>query len=246
VCQWEGHLWETKLELGIVEFCHWIFNGHFIIVRVYIPRFFDGRSICIVEYILLGITEFLDFCQSSGILKNTTFRKLGMFPSSGEGKGDSCSGPVITFSSLWRRPQQSRGLPCVYLTMQADSLSETLCSLEYWTMDKVKKIQQSRVVYTIIGTFQNRVYIPRFIYEWHMCSPSPLPSLIKSHQHCYVKSTTYSLTLPYFRSQVPKFPSGFRSHILLIMWFPQSKIPNLISVQNRNLTIMVNLLHNKF
>jgi hypothetical protein len=27
-------------------------------------------------------------CPSSGILKNTTFRKLGLFPSSGEGLGD--------------------------------------------------------------------------------------------------------------------------------------------------------------
>jgi hypothetical protein len=30
-------------------------------------------------------------CPSSGILKNTTFRKLDLFPSSSEGVGDTCS-----------------------------------------------------------------------------------------------------------------------------------------------------------
>jgi hypothetical protein len=30
-------------------------------------------------------------CPPSGILKNTTFRKLDLFPSSSEGVGDTCS-----------------------------------------------------------------------------------------------------------------------------------------------------------
>jgi hypothetical protein len=32
----------------------------------------------------------LGFCPSSGILKNTTFRKPDLLPSSGEGEGDPC------------------------------------------------------------------------------------------------------------------------------------------------------------
>jgi hypothetical protein len=50
---------------------------------------------------------------SSGILENMTFWKLDLFPSSGEGGGED--------------------------TYSLDPVSETSCSLEYQTMEKVPK-----------------------------------------------------------------------------------------------------------
>jgi hypothetical protein len=42
-----------------------------------------------VNYIEIHrITGFLDFFPTSSILENTTFRKLNLFPSSGEGGGE--------------------------------------------------------------------------------------------------------------------------------------------------------------
>jgi hypothetical protein len=59
---------------------------------------------------------------SSGILKNTTFRKLDLFPSSGE--------KVVT--------QQSMCLSPPHLKTETDPVSEKLCSSEYRTMDRVQ------------------------------------------------------------------------------------------------------------
>jgi hypothetical protein len=66
-------------------------------------------------------------CPPSGILKNTTFRKLDVFP------------PVTEVSSL-QRIQQSKCLPPPHLKTETDLVSETLCSVEYWTTSKLKTL----------------------------------------------------------------------------------------------------------
>jgi hypothetical protein len=62
-------------------------------------------------------------CPSFGIIKNTTFRKLDLFPSSDEGVGDA-------YSVLTNRGQKQ---------IQFPKHSVLLCSLEYQMMDRVQK-----------------------------------------------------------------------------------------------------------
>jgi hypothetical protein len=68
-------------------------------------------------------------CQSSGILKNTTVRKLDPFPSSGEGVGYT-----YFVGSARKSP---------HLRTETDPVSEALCFVEYRTMDKVQKPSNS-------------------------------------------------------------------------------------------------------
>jgi hypothetical protein len=97
----------------------------------------------------------------SGILENTTFRKLDLFPSSGEGGGEDTYsvGPLrkswsqsISITGL--RLAHSKGpnwvgvfSPHLHLRTKTDPVSETSCSLECQTMEKVRKPTNS-VCYT--------------------------------------------------------------------------------------------------
>jgi hypothetical protein len=79
---------------------------------------FNGEGCGLLGCIPHRISVFFLLFPSSGILENTTFRKLDLFPSSGEGG--------------WE---------------ETDPISETLCSLEHQTMEKVQKPTNS-VCYT--------------------------------------------------------------------------------------------------
>jgi hypothetical protein len=73
---------------------------------------------------------------SSGILKNTTFRKLDLFLSSGDGWETPTQLGSLERTNLnhW-----SRCLPYPHLRTGMHPASETLCSLEYQMMDGVQK-----------------------------------------------------------------------------------------------------------
>jgi hypothetical protein len=73
---------------------------------------------------------------SSGIWRNTTFRKLDLFPSSGK-KTPTQLGP------LERANVNHCLLPPFYLRTETDPVSETSCSFKYRTMDKVHKPRNS-------------------------------------------------------------------------------------------------------
>jgi hypothetical protein len=67
---------------------------------------------------------------SSGIQENTTFRKLDLFP------------PSVKVKLFLGGAQLSRCLlPHLHLRTKTDPVSETPCSLEYQTMEKVQKTQ---------------------------------------------------------------------------------------------------------
>jgi hypothetical protein len=68
-------------------------------------------------------------CPFSRILKNTTFRKLDLFPSSDEG--------------MWTPTNLT----------ETDPVSETLCSLEYWTVNKVQKPSNLRWLMFVLQPF---------------------------------------------------------------------------------------------
>jgi hypothetical protein len=74
-------------------------------------------------------------CPSSGFLQteNTTFRKLDLFPPSGEGGG----APTLQKNQTLAFPQA--------MPEQTDPVSETLCFLfvEIRTMDKVQKLNSN-------------------------------------------------------------------------------------------------------
>jgi hypothetical protein len=68
----------------------------------------------------------------------------------------SC-GPVIGASSFWRT-EQSRRLSSLHLRTETDSVSETLCSLEYGTMGKAlsnpdSRMQSSRTLQNLQAQF---------------------------------------------------------------------------------------------
>jgi hypothetical protein len=69
------------------------------------------------EYWVFGL------CPPSDILKKTSFRKLDLFPSSGEGMGDTYSVGFV---------RKSWYLPLLHLRTETDLVSETLCYLEEW------------------------------------------------------------------------------------------------------------------
>jgi hypothetical protein len=77
--------------------------------------------------------------------KHIIFLKMDLFSSSGEGVGDSYS-----VGSFRKKANSNHWTPCSglnrvgvsnppHLRTEADLVSETLCSLEYLTMDKVQK-----------------------------------------------------------------------------------------------------------
>jgi hypothetical protein len=87
-------------------------------------------------YFILKITGFLDVvsCPEFQMLENTTFRKLGLFPSSGEGRetlvllgplerANPCPDTVIEVSPF-EGTQQS---PSPHLKTETDPVSETFC-----------------------------------------------------------------------------------------------------------------------
>jgi hypothetical protein len=73
------------------------------------------------------ITVFFGLRPSSRILKNPTFRKLDL----------------VTEVRPFYQTQQSRCFSPPYLKTEAGPVSETLCSLEYRTTDKVKNASNS-------------------------------------------------------------------------------------------------------
>jgi hypothetical protein len=76
-------------------------------------------------------------------LQNTTFRKLDLFLSSGEGEGEDTYSVGAQLSRFL--------LPHLHLRTKRDPVSETSCSLEYQTMEKVQNPSNS-VLYTIVRT----------------------------------------------------------------------------------------------
>jgi hypothetical protein len=74
---------------------------------------------------------------SSSILENTTFRKLDLFPSSGE------DGPVTEFNSFYMAQLSRCLLPRLHLRTETDPVSETSCFLEYQMMGKSPKLSNS-------------------------------------------------------------------------------------------------------
>jgi hypothetical protein len=84
---------------------------------------------------------------SSGSLENTTFRKLDLLPSSGGGG----------------RAQLSRWLlPYLPLRTETEPLSETSCSLQYQTMEKVQ--QPSNSVWTYSGIKRDSVKVLKTMF----------------------------------------------------------------------------------
>jgi hypothetical protein len=89
-------------------------------------------------------SDYWDFgrCPSSGILKNTTFRKLDLLPSSGEGVetptlfGRLERANLSHWLALSNGPNRV-GVSPSHLRKETNSVFETLCSLEYRTTDKV-------------------------------------------------------------------------------------------------------------
>jgi hypothetical protein len=79
-------------------------------------------------------------CPSFGIIKNTPFRKLNLFPFLGEGwETLSLLGPLEgTNLNHWTMVQQIKYLHPRHLRTETDPASETLCSLECQTTDEVQ------------------------------------------------------------------------------------------------------------
>jgi hypothetical protein len=77
---------------------------------------------------------------SSGILKNTMFRKLDLFPSSGEGMQDTCSVGSARKDNLNPWTTNSAGISHPSALGRKQIHCPKLCVfLEYGTMDKVQK-----------------------------------------------------------------------------------------------------------
>jgi hypothetical protein len=94
---------------------------------------------------------------SSGILENTTFRKLDPFPS---------SGPVIEISSFYGAQLSRCLLPHLHLRTETDPVSEKSCSLEYQTMEKVQKPSNPMWKYTLFVIHAIEV-VERICLEWY-------------------------------------------------------------------------------
>jgi hypothetical protein len=80
-------------------------------------------------------------CPWSGILKETVFRKIDLLSSSRERMG-------ATYSFATNRNSFSP----FHLRMEIDSLSETLCSLEYRTMTRVQKVSKPKYRSLVLTT----------------------------------------------------------------------------------------------
>jgi hypothetical protein len=95
-------------------------------------------------------------CPSSGILetRSTVFRKLDLFPSLGEGeKTPTQFGPLERANlNHWTSGLSRCLLSHLHLRTENDSVSETLCSLEYQTMEKRLK---KPVILCVIHPRQN-------------------------------------------------------------------------------------------
>jgi hypothetical protein len=92
----------------------------------------------------------LGLFPSSGILENTTFRKLELFPSSGEGGGED------TYSV---GPLRKELISITGVRTETDPVSETSCSPEYQTMEKVQKEavgNETELVILTLSTTINR------------------------------------------------------------------------------------------
>jgi hypothetical protein len=85
---------------------------------------------------LLGFWTLSIVRYSKNTLQNTKFRNLDLFPPSGEGRRHLL------------RTQQSRCIP-PHLRMEADPVFETLCTLEYRTMDKIQNPSNSRILFIL-------------------------------------------------------------------------------------------------
>jgi hypothetical protein len=110
--------------------------------------------------------NFSGLFTSSGIRKNTTFRKLDMFPSSGEGGGEDTYSagngsilhvetcPDFFYYKSTHNKMHCQNFSCqlgpleranlnnwthLHLRTETDPVSETSCFLEYRTMEKVQK-----------------------------------------------------------------------------------------------------------
>jgi hypothetical protein len=79
-------------------------------------------------------------CPSSDILetlKNTTFRKLDLFPSSGEEVGNTSPESYHPV-----RIQQGRCLPNSHLSTERDPVSEEMCIFVFFIIDKANQKEQ--------------------------------------------------------------------------------------------------------
>jgi hypothetical protein len=141
-------------------------------------------------YVEQNSQKFSGLFPSSGIpkkkkTKNTTFRKLDLFPSSGEGgeKTPTQLGPLER-ANLNHWAQLSRCLlPHLHLRTETDPVSETSCFLEYRTMEEVQKNSVNSVLHfsyqheVITGThkvdmkYRNKEFCKKLIayfpFIWH-------------------------------------------------------------------------------
>jgi hypothetical protein len=115
------------------------------------PSDFVIWSVLSTVNIALGISGIFGFCPPFGILKNT-FLKLDLFSSSGEeGEMPTVMGPLErSVLSYWA--QYSRRLPPPHLRRETDTIVETLCSWEHWTLHEVQN--------------PNLLYIPKALTYW--------------------------------------------------------------------------------
>jgi hypothetical protein len=114
----------------------WIIHQQLLGVQSWREIASGGTRTKKVEYhwcITLGINGVLDFMHRLVFyrtLENTTFRKLDVFPCSGEGWGEPTPlGPLERANlSHWNEPNRVGASP-LHLRTETDPISETLCSL---------------------------------------------------------------------------------------------------------------------